>query len=79
MWVGAKEEEEAEKAEEEQTQALERGRAPGNKEKKRAQKGTSHRGEGRGCQTKQVTKTGQSITDTEKDKSRKHRMNFSGS
>ena len=34
MWVGAKEEEEAEKAEEEQTQALERGRAPGNKEKK---------------------------------------------
>ena len=34
FWVGAKEEEEAEKAEEEQTQALERGRAPGNNKKK---------------------------------------------
>ena len=86
MWVGAEEEEEAEKAEEEQTQALERGRAPGNKKDKkgtkghkRAQKGTGHRGEGRRCQTKQKTKTGQSITDTEEDKSRKHRMNFSGS
>ena len=51
MWVVGcglvRKTEEEEEAEEEQTQALERGRAPGNKKDERAQKGTSHRGEGR--------------------------------